>query len=252
MSTYRLLFFDNDAKLIDAYRNNITTASDIPVQFVEIDVREITKTYNVTVIVSPANSIGFMDGGIDIFYMQLFPGIQDRVQNRIKSFDITTHLGRYYLPIGSAVLVNTNDETCPLLACVPTMFLPDDIRGLDNVYWGIRGLLRLLDTSITIGDILVAIPCMGTGVGKLSGETSAKQVNDAIIDHCRYRKGDKDVKMHNVVNAKEIEGFKHAYVLSECATKQRNSYQNTELNGLPDQDNVLDTLLPLCENNTPK
>lgn len=75
---------------------------------------------------------------------------------------------------------------CPLLACVPTMFLPENIRGTENVYWSIRGLMTLLDETFKSDcntTPLIAVPCMGTGVGHLSAEESAIQVNRAINSH---------------------------------------------------------------------
>jgi len=214
-----LLFFDHSDKIED-YRRIInektikTTSITIETYFVKSDVRDLVKKFKVDCIVSPANSIGFMDGGIDMFYMQMFPGIQNDVQDRIKTFGITTVLGRYALPVGSAMLVKTKDKQTPLMMCVPTMFLPRDIRGTKNVYWAMRGLLKLAVSSFNKESrIVLAIPCFGTGVGRMTGEASAQQINEALQD---FEKA-VDVKLWTDVDGKLPA---HAYVLTEMACEQ--------------------------------
>lgn len=76
---YKLLFFDHSKYKIDEYSRIITDNELLDMYFLEKDVQDLIKEYKIDVIVSPANSLGFMDGGIDMYYMQMFPGIQDRV-----------------------------------------------------------------------------------------------------------------------------------------------------------------------------
>ena len=63
--------------------------------------------------VSPANSLGYMDGGIDKAYMGMFENIQQKVQKRIawlsKTYRKSSKLGRPYLPIGSSFRVPVED-----------------------------------------------------------------------------------------------------------------------------------------------
>lgn len=210
-----LIFFDNQADKIAAYQTAFSDFSgSVKIRFLTGDVRELVRNEDIKVVVSPANCLGFMDGGIDIFYMQMFPGIQLRVQKRIESFGITTALGRHILPIGSAMFVLTGDDKCKVLACVPTMFLPEDIRGTRNVYWAMRGLLKLLTSSQLTGAI--GIPCMGTGVGKLSAADSAEQVREAFNDHYADTSAPPDIESH-------------AYVLPKAACLQPITYANTEI-----------------------
>ncbi len=233
-----LLFFDHHPEKVESYRQVIDNlGKDVPfppprerirVSFACADVRNLLQQQAVDVVVSPANSLGFMDGGIDMYYMQLFPGIQQSVQQRIRSFGVTSALGRHMLPVGSAILVSTGNPACPFLASVPTMFLPEDINGTRNVYWATLGLLAVL-TSFGMGRngrlLRVAVPCMGTGVGKLSAQDSAQQIREALqhfyipINHyaccplperIAYRGSD-------------------AYVLNGVACPQRHNYANTEI-----------------------
>ena len=46
-----------------------------------------------TMYMSPANSLGFMDGGIDAAYMTMFLGVQADVQAKIRSLGKQTVLG---------------------------------------------------------------------------------------------------------------------------------------------------------------
>lgn len=245
MSKINLLFFDHNKDNVDDYQRVIsekrwgsTEKTQLHSYFITSDVNELVKQYDINIIVSPANSLGFMDGGIDMVYMQMFPGIQDTVQARIKTFNITTALGRYTLPIGSAMLVPTGNNLCPLLACVPTMFLPEKITGTRNIYWAIRGLMWMLqDLMKSIRqstEILVAIPCMGTGVGKLTAEESAHQVREALQDYAMGSEsmfqplpdgdGPTATRWRNPVTG---ELPHHAHVLTNIACPQINSYANT-------------------------
>jgi O-acetyl-ADP-ribose deacetylase (regulator of RNase III) len=142
---------------------------------------------------SPANSFGFMDGGIDRVYSEIFPGIQKTVQSKIKHFNLETSLGRFYLPIGSSIIVSTGNREpsrTRLLACVPTMFFPSNIQGTDNVYWATIGLLRMLQRMGLDVNLTVAIPCFGTGVGMMSPKDAASQVAKALNDFDKIAPGE--------------------------------------------------------------
>lgn len=236
-----LLFFDHSDK-IEAYRSTIGetySVDGVPVKchFLQSDVKDLVRDFRVDCIVSPANSLGFMDGGIDMVYMQLFPGIQKIVQDRIKTFDITTALGRPVIPIGSAMLVNTGSDLVKLLACVPTMFLPEDITPTRNVYWATRGLLKLCRASFfpsaPTGEesyrVVVAVPCMGTGVGKLTGEASAQQVKEALQDIAAGSKAIAQQPKTYLWTDQNGAPPRHAYILTNFACPQPENYANTEI-----------------------
>lgn len=56
--------------------------------------------------VSPANSLGFMDGGIDLILSRnIMPGIEPKVKKRIEQLGIMSSMYRPYLPIGSVIAV---------------------------------------------------------------------------------------------------------------------------------------------------
>lgn len=213
-----IIFFDLNNDFVEAYKTTIGEDKQ-SIYFMTTDVQDLVRDYNITVLVSPANCFGFMDGGIDMVYMAMFPGIQNKVQDRMKTFKITTPLGRHAIPIGSAMLVPTGNKQCPLLACVPTMFLPEKIIGTKNVYWAMRGLLTLIDSCFENKKVVVAVPSFGTGVGKMSAVESATQVKNALEDH--EREG-------LTVKTKTSTQRNYAYVLNQMACPQPDTYANKE------------------------
>src|SRR5579871_2620928 len=86
-------------------------------------------------IVSPANSFGFMDGGIDMVYTQRFGwGLQRRLQALLRA-----QYGGELL-VGQAVVIETGDADYPWLISAPTMRVPMDINGTVNAYLAFRAV----------------------------------------------------------------------------------------------------------------
>jgi len=219
-----LLFFDKVEKYIESYEKHISIDTlNFKSAFVCSDVKELVKDYAVTFIVSPANSLGFMDGGIDMIYMEMFPGIQDRVKADIAKYNIKTSLGRNVLPIGSNIIVRTNDVNTPYLSCCPTMFLPGSIGEADNVYWAFVGLLQTLKHYTAVERLIVAIPCLGTGVGNMKPENSASQIqrafNDFINNTVQYR-------------SKILVDSPRGFVINKFESIQQLNYANTEIQNI--------------------
>src|SRR5690349_7368051 len=70
-------------------------------------------------VVSPANSFGFMNGGIDMFYSRFFGWhVQERLQEMIRSY----HHGE--LLVGAAEIVATDHDAIPYMMAAPTMRMP--------------------------------------------------------------------------------------------------------------------------------
>jgi O-acetyl-ADP-ribose deacetylase (regulator of RNase III) len=141
-------------------------------------------------VVSPANSFGFMDGGIDALYTKHFGR---KVQDRVRGEILKHHHGE--LLIGAAVIVPTDDEKIPFLIAAPTMRVPMILpKDTINPYLATRAVLLLIrygqftagqyaGTPIRDHIRAVAFPGMGTGVGKVPAETAAHQVRRAIEQH---------------------------------------------------------------------
>lgn len=139
-------------------------------------------------VISPANSFGFMDGGIDGVYMDHFGGeIQLKVRRQI--FDY--HHGE--LLVGTATIVETGDAHIPFLIAAPTMRVPMFLHESVNAYLAARAVFLLIKHGMFLtgpyeGEQIsehvkiVAFPGLGTGVGKIGAKTCARQVRAAIDD----------------------------------------------------------------------
>jgi O-acetyl-ADP-ribose deacetylase (regulator of RNase III) len=129
-------------------------------------------------VVSPANSSGYMDGGIDWTYSQHFGWhVQERLQEKIR----TEYDGE--LLIGQAILMETKNLVIPYLIAAPTMRVPQKLdEKTVNPFLAARAALRVAKRH---GIESVAFPGLGTGVGELSPSRCAIQVREAI-DHVLF------------------------------------------------------------------
>jgi O-acetyl-ADP-ribose deacetylase (regulator of RNase III) len=145
-------------------------------------------------VVSPANSFGFMDGGIDALYLDRFgPEVQARLHGAIRD----RHHGE--LVVGAAEIIETGDPQIPYLVAAPTMRVPMILQESVNAYLAARAALLLVSRGVfghggrqgrPIADEVkaIAFPGLGTGVGRLGVNTCARQVRSAIDDviHGKY------------------------------------------------------------------
>lgn len=170
-----LIIFDVNTEFIDEAKR----LEKYGIKVIKIDVNDLIEKYNITALISPANSFGFMNGGIDKVYTNIFPGIQATVQNRISMFNIEDKFGRKYLPIGSAITVKTNKK-CSYLISAPTMFMPGSIGNTNNIYLAFLAILHIFFNN---PNIIVACPGLGTGVGQLRPKDVVNQIEFAIKNY---------------------------------------------------------------------
>lgn len=125
----------------------------------------------VDAVVSPANSFGFMDGGIDKVYAAAFPHVQDHLQDEIKA----KFNGE--LLVGQAVSVGVTHPRIAHLIAAPTMRVPMVLVDSINPFLAARAALLL-----AVGDGLksIAFPGLGTGVGRVPVEVCGRQMQAAI------------------------------------------------------------------------
>jgi O-acetyl-ADP-ribose deacetylase (regulator of RNase III) len=128
-------------------------------------------------IISPANSFGFMDGGIDAVYTYQFGGgLQDRLQALLAA----EHGGE--LPVGMAVIVPTDHDAIPWCISAPTMRVPCDVSNTVNAYLAFRAALRAVLAHNTSGGRpieTVLCPGLGTAVGRMPVGRCARQMRVA-------------------------------------------------------------------------
>jgi O-acetyl-ADP-ribose deacetylase (regulator of RNase III) len=141
---------------------------------------------NCDAVVSPANSFGFMDGGLDLLYSHRFGWkVQERLQQLIRQ----KHHGE--LLVGTAEIVPTDDLAIPFVISAPTMRVPMILKDTVNPYLAARAALLLVKhgrfatghlAGETVADFVqsVAFPGLGTGVGLIGPNTCARQVAAAI------------------------------------------------------------------------
>lgn len=129
---------------------------------------------DVAAVVSPANSFGFMDGGLDALYTQYFgPQLQQRLQRMIRE-----QTGGELL-VGQALLVETGHPRIRWCISAPTMRVPRGLETAEPAYLATRAAVRC---ALAAGLECVAIPGMGTGVGGLHPQRAARAMMHAIHD----------------------------------------------------------------------
>lgn len=123
----------------------------------------------VKAFVSPANSFGFMDGGIDLVYLRRWPEVQKNVRSYIGSY------WRGEMPVGAAGDVKINDSHRLIVA--PTMRSPEDVSNSINAFLAFRAILfkaHELHTTVP-----VACPGLATGCGRMPAKRAALQMRAA-------------------------------------------------------------------------
>lgn len=124
-------------------------------------------------VVSPANSFGFMDGGIDARYSDRF-GWQ--VQERLQKVIQTKHHGE--LLVGTAEIVETDHPAIPYLIAAPPMRVPMVLQDSVNPYLAARAVLLLVkhdrfESGPLAGEKIldmvqtIAFPGLATGIGQV-------------------------------------------------------------------------------------
>lgn len=126
-------------------------------------------------VVSPANSFGYMDGGLDLaISKKLGWQVQEKLQKQIQE--------KYFgeLLVGQAELVETDFNEIPFCISAPTMRVPSILKDTVNVYLASKAIFALLKKESRINT--VTISGLGTGVGQVPYDSCAKQMKQAYND----------------------------------------------------------------------
>ncbi len=163
-----LIFCDINKTLVDEFQKHLSSFGKV--------IHGSIVDLEVDAIVSPANSYGFMDGGIDYVYSKHFGwDVQKKLQERIR----TEFNGE--LLVGQATEIETNNQKIPYVISAPTMRVPMDARGTVNAFLATKAVLNLL-TNRNNKIKSVAFPGLCTGVGMMPFDTCAIQMSEAIKD----------------------------------------------------------------------
>lgn len=127
-------------------------------------------------IVSPGNSFGFMDGGLDGLIEQHYPDTSTTFGAQRLVNKYMDRIGE--CNVGSAFSVTLDDANMTILIYAPTMRIPMDIRNTDNVYVSTLAALQEISKYPTkyknVGSVL--LPGMGTGAGRVPPMEAARQM----------------------------------------------------------------------------
>ena len=177
---------DRSAEVVAAWRDAFAGARSI-----DISEGDIFAGPTADAIVSPANSFGYMDGGIDGVYAQRFgPEMCERLRVLIKA------AWDGELPVGCAAIVETGDRAIPYLVSAPTMRVPMNVSDTVNAYLAFRAaLLAVREANRRRPGMIRSILCPGmcTFYGHMSPEKSARQMRFA---HRLVVAGDTSVHDH--------------------------------------------------------
>lgn len=133
---------------------------------------------NIDCIVSPANSFGLMDGGMDLALINYFG---DQLQKRVQQYIIDEFYGEQ--PVGTSFIIETNNNKIKYLAHTPTMRVPMFINNTDNVYKATKATLIEIDKYNKVDDYkikTVALPAFGQGAGRMHPINVAYQMSLAF------------------------------------------------------------------------
>jgi O-acetyl-ADP-ribose deacetylase (regulator of RNase III) len=165
----KLILFDISKDVYTSFKNHFGQHKNV-----EIELTSLENLKNYDCVVSPANSFGLMNGGLDKYLSTYFGSqLESRVQQHIKD--------EFYgeQPVGTSFIIETNHKDHPFLAHTPTMRIPSKIIGGDTVYKAMRAMLIAVDKYNKLNDsVISSVACSGLGtmIGGLSPEIAVRQM----------------------------------------------------------------------------
>ena len=158
-----LFLVDQNVELVECWKREFAAFPEVTIM------RENILAVARNAIVSPANSYGYMDGGIDRFYVEHFG---DQLQ--VTVMDAISRCPEGFLPVGASLIVRTGDKKIPYLIVSPTMLLPEPVRAV-NCFHAMSAILRIARQYADIIDKIFC-PGLGTGVGQVPYSKAAKEM----------------------------------------------------------------------------
>ena len=129
-------------------------------------------------IVSPANSFGIMDGGLDL-------AIRNELGFQVETDIQEVILNKYHgeMPIGSAEIINTNHNKWSYLIAAPTMRIPENVAFTLNAYIAFRAILIAINSfnESKPKRPIKSLVCsgLGTGIGSMESVKCSAQMRAA-------------------------------------------------------------------------
>jgi O-acetyl-ADP-ribose deacetylase (regulator of RNase III) len=163
----KLYLRDRNEELCNQWSNFFKDCHDVTTQ-----VGDFFKGPLPEAIVSPANSFGYMDGGIDMVYIKEFGWeLQNTVQAEIAKLPFKELL------IGQAITVPTGNEDIPWMISAPTMRMPGP-----TTTWAVYLAMRAaMDQAVKRGFKSVACPGLGTLTGRIPPVPAAEAMYNGYV-----------------------------------------------------------------------
>ncbi len=166
----KLILVDPNPELCKAFESAFAGLPNVEVQNTYFE-----KLPAFDCMVSAANSFGLMDGGVDAAITRFFDvGLMLHVQKRI----IDEWRGEQ--PVGTSMIVETDNPKHPYIAHTPTMQVPEDISQTRNVYNAMWAMLLAVHNHNKTNERkieVVACPGLGTLTGRVSAGRAAHQMS---------------------------------------------------------------------------
>lgn len=182
-------FCDIDPKVVGAWRDELADIQNVEIKEGDIFTEYWQWDTPVDALVCPGNSFGLMDGGFDEKAYGHYQGgeidIQFRVRKKIKENWPSWKGWDAMLPVGNAEVVEAEKKTIPYVIYAPTMQSARPIceEGNTNVYRAMKAVIYAAQkhNSVSPDKIKhIVVPGLGTGVGILPPDRSAKQIRNAF------------------------------------------------------------------------
>ena len=168
----KLYLIDSKTELCDKWRQVFSSYPEVEV---------FTGDYfqqSADAIVSPANSFGIMDGGLDL-------AIRNELGFQIETDTQEVILNKYHgeMPIGSAEIINTNHDNWSYMIAAPTMRIPENVSFTLNAYIAFRAILIAINSfnESKPNKAIKSLVCagLGTGIGSMEAVKCAAQMRAA-------------------------------------------------------------------------
>jgi len=163
----QILLVDRNAATVRAWRSVFEDRDDVTVY------EDDYFTHAADAMVSPANSFGIMDGGLDA---AIRDALGSSTQRNVQKAILEQHHGE--LPIGSAVIVETGEPRWRHLVVAPTMRIPENVAHTLNAYLAFRAALLACKRA----NVLSVVCCgLATGIGGMEPRRAAVQMRMALL-----------------------------------------------------------------------
>lgn len=194
----KIIFFDHDKEKIENYREILKVINEkekqkknffsfhsnkeLELDFINSELNELFELNKIDIIVSPANSYGHMTGGIDTDICKLDHTIQNKVYAKIHQSFYKDMDNEPYIPVGVCEPVKINNNLSIFIA--PTMKHPKDVSNTNNTFLAFNSILIYLQSLFYhYPNLIIACPCLGTGIGNMDSKKSAKQILYTFLVH---------------------------------------------------------------------